>query len=71
MTVRQPLPVIPIPLKAPDPDYLSDLGAVFSNVYDRSGYCRSIDYGIPLSLPLAPDVLEWAAGVAGSCLPGG
>src|SRR5207249_4259942 len=34
-TIREPLPPIPIPLLAPDPDLWIDLGAVFRTTYQR------------------------------------
>jgi hypothetical protein len=34
-TVRQPLPTLPIPLKAPDPDLPINLAEVFSKAYER------------------------------------
>jgi len=39
------LPVVPVPLKLPDPDIFVDLGTVFSLAYERGRYDRSIDYG--------------------------
>ena len=47
-TVQQPLPTVPIPLRAPDPDIWIDLAEVFSITYDRGRYARSIDYASPL-----------------------
>src|SRR5581483_402078 len=43
-TIRQALPTIPIPLRAPDPDVLLDLATVFSTAYERGRYRRSIHY---------------------------
>jgi hypothetical protein len=43
-TVRDPLPMIPIPLSKPDPDVMADLGGVFTTAYDRGRYARLIDY---------------------------
>jgi Protein of unknown function (DUF4058) len=43
-SVRDPLPVIPIPLAKPDPDIMADLGAVFATTYDRGRYARLLDY---------------------------
>jgi len=43
-TLRQPLPPIPIPLRAPDPDVWIDLAEVFSITFDRGRYAKSIDY---------------------------
>jgi Protein of unknown function (DUF4058) len=43
-SVRDPLPMIPIPLAKPDPDVMAELGAVFTMAYDRGRYARLIDY---------------------------
>jgi hypothetical protein len=42
--VRQPLPVIGIPLRGKDPDVPLDLGAVLSAAYDHGAYDLSVDY---------------------------
>lgn len=59
-TIQQPLPAIPIPLKAPDEDIRVDLGAVFNTAYDRGGYARSLKYQAISELPLANDDRQWA-----------
>lgn len=59
-TVRDPLPVIPIPLLPPDPAIELDLGPIFRGVYHRARYARSIDYNAPLTLPLPPETRAWA-----------
>ncbi|MEZ4714251.1 MAG: DUF4058 family protein [Caldilineaceae bacterium] len=41
------LPVLPVPLLAPDPDAPLDLGAVMAVVYERGGYDVQIDYQQP------------------------
>jgi hypothetical protein len=66
LSIRNPLPAIPIPLKAPDPDVLLNLGDVVSLAYDRGRYHRTIDYARPLELPLRPDDREWAEQLARS-----
>jgi len=43
-TVKEPLPVLPIPLKAPDPDVQLNLKNALKQVYERSRYHLSIDY---------------------------
>lgn len=43
-TVRQALPTLPVPLRAPDPDLLINLGAVFTTAYDRGRFGRRINY---------------------------
>ena len=68
-TIRDPLPPIPIPLKAPDPDILLDLAAVFARVYQGARYERSIDYARPLALPLSKEDRAWAEALARSSHP--
>ncbi|MBI4603374.1 MAG: DUF4058 family protein [Planctomycetes bacterium] len=62
-TVRKALPPIPIPLKDGDPDASLDLQAAFATVYDRACYHLSIDYELPLSLPLSEAAAAWARDV--------
>ncbi len=45
--LRDPLPTVPIPLLAPDPDIPLDLSACLRTVYDEAAYERSIDYSAP------------------------
>jgi hypothetical protein len=58
--VRDPLPVLPVPLRAPDPDATLDLKAVVDRVYDEGRYANYI-YGGPPEPRLAPDDVAWAA----------
>jgi hypothetical protein len=58
--LRQPLPVIGIPLRTPDPDVPLDLGAVMAAVYDRAGYDLSIDYRQDPDPPLKAEDAAWA-----------
>jgi Protein of unknown function (DUF4058) len=64
--LRDPLPPIPIPLVAPDPDVTVDLKQVFSRAYDEGRYRRALNYLAPLTAPLSAADKEWAAGVARS-----
>ena len=49
VSVRQPLPVIGIPLRGKDLDVPLDLGAVFRSGYDRAAYDRLFaDYRVAL-----------------------
>lgn len=59
-SIRRPLPAIPIPLRAPDPDVWLDLAAVFTTTYDRARYGRVLDYRRPLDLPLLDEDRIWA-----------
>jgi hypothetical protein len=60
VSVRQPLPVLSIPLRGKDPEVPLDLGAVFSSVYDRAAYDASVDYRKEPQPPLAGDDAKWA-----------
>ena len=43
-TLRDRLPVIPVPLADGDPDVPLDLQAAFTTTYDRAGYDYALDY---------------------------
>jgi hypothetical protein len=58
--LRQPFPVIGIPLRGKDPDVPLDLGAVFRSVYDRAAYERTLDYTREPQPPLQGDDAKWA-----------
>ena len=54
------LPVVPIPLLAPDPDIALDLGAVVRAVYERGAYATRLDYREPVPSPaLDAKQLAW------------
>jgi hypothetical protein len=54
------LPVLPVPLTAPDPDVALALGAIVQAVYERGGYATRIDYAQPVPPPpLAPEQQAW------------
>jgi hypothetical protein len=59
--VRDPLPKLPIPLRAPDADAWLDLKTVVDQVYDAGGYAR-YTYKGPPEPRLAPDDDAWAKG---------
>jgi hypothetical protein len=63
-SMRDRLPTIPIPLRAPDPDVALDLGAIFATVYERGRYERSVDYSAPLTIPLSAEDRAWAEELA-------
>ncbi len=63
-TVRQPLPIIPIPLRAPDADLHIDLGAVFRVTYERGRYAPSLRYGKAPLAPLKASDAQWARKLA-------
>ena len=54
------LPVLPVPLSAPDPDVPLDLGTIVPAVYERGGYATRIDYRQPVPPPpLTPEQQAW------------
>jgi hypothetical protein len=57
--VRDHLPVIPIPLRAPDPPARLDLQAILHHLYDAGGYEDYIYTGTPRP-PLHPEDAAWA-----------
>jgi Protein of unknown function (DUF4058) len=56
----QRLPVIPIPLKAGDPDGQLDLQAALNAAYDRANYDLRIDYCKEPKPPLDEKLASWA-----------
>lgn len=44
LRLQDPLPVLPVPLRSPDPDAALDLGQAAASVYERAGYGSLIDY---------------------------
>jgi Protein of unknown function (DUF4058) len=62
--LRDPLPIIPIPLRAPDADIPIDLGQVFRDTYERGRYARSLFYAQPPMAPLSRKDAQWAISVA-------
>jgi len=59
ISLRNPLPVVPIPLAAPDPSVLLDLQAVLQRVYYSAYYGKYI-YGESPHPPLSPSDASWA-----------
>jgi hypothetical protein len=53
--LRERLPTLPVPLRAPDPDVHIDLAAVFATAYERGRFGRRIDYraSLPAAVPEA------------------
>jgi hypothetical protein len=47
LQLGEELPVLPVPLLAPDPDAPLDLGTAVAAVYERGGYADLIDYTQP------------------------
>jgi hypothetical protein len=58
--LRENMPTIPIPLSAPDPDFLVSLQRVFENAYDRGRYRRVLPYGTPPVAMRNRKDIDWA-----------
>ncbi len=59
--VRDPLPVVPVPLLPGDADVPLDLGHALRVIYDEARYDLSIDYRQPPAPPLSEQDMAWAA----------
>ena len=57
--LREPLPAIPVPLRAPDSDARLDLQQVLHRLYDAAGYEDYIYTGTPQPA-LGPEDTAWA-----------
>jgi len=58
--LRQPLPVVRVPLRPGDREPELDLNRILRDVYDRAGYDARIDYRAAPDLPLDDDHAAWA-----------
>jgi len=65
-TLRDRLPIIPVPLAIGDPDVPLDLQTAFSRTYDRSGYDYSLNYHAPVEPPLEAAISEWVRAIIGN-----
>jgi hypothetical protein len=65
ISVRQPLPTIPIPLLPPDPPVPLNLAQALRNAYERARYDLRVDYHKPPVPPLSPTDAAWAAALLG------
>ncbi len=58
--MRDPLPVVPVPLLPGDDDVVLDLSYALRTIYDEARYDLSIDYRQPPVPPLSDDDAGWA-----------
>jgi hypothetical protein len=58
---RERLPVMPVPLRSPDPDLTLDLQPMIDAVYRRSRYFQQLDYTKPLDPQLPAADTAWLA----------
>ncbi|MEW5720512.1 MAG: DUF4058 family protein [Chloroflexota bacterium] len=60
LSLREPIPLVPVPLDEPDPDVRLDLGAAIRAIYDALAYDLRIDYSQPPPKPdLSPEDAAW------------
>jgi hypothetical protein len=59
-SVRQPIPIFPLPLLPGDQEPPIELGALLQTVYDRARYRLVIDYRKPPEPRLSQADMEWA-----------
>ena len=59
LRLRDRLPVIPIPLREPDPNAQLDIQEVLHDIYDRAHYETYVYDGTP-NPPLSPEDEAWA-----------
>lgn len=60
LSLRQPFPRVPIPLRRPDPDIVMDLNVALQQIYTSAAYERRINYRLPPPKPeLAADDVIW------------
>lgn len=62
LALDERLPVLPVPLSAPDADARINLADIFATVYERGGYDMQIDYSKPAPPPpLTAKERKWLA----------
>lgn len=60
LSLRTPIDAVPVPLHAPDPDVLLDLGAALRQIYGSARYDLQVDYrNAPPPPELAADDAAW------------
>lgn len=62
-TLRQPLPTLPVPLRAPDPDIHVDLARVLATVYERGKFRTRLPYRGPLPAFVPIQARSWVESV--------
>jgi hypothetical protein len=60
ISLKAPLPVVPIPLLPDDEDVALDMQHVFTTTYDLLGYDLALDYTQPPEIPLPKTEIAWA-----------
>lgn len=63
--VRNPIPIVSLPLLPEDPEPPMDLGKILHDLYDRAGYDLRLDYRKPPVPPLDEASAAWAEALMG------
>ena len=64
MNIKDPLPVVPIPLKHPDEDNFLDLDEAFKDLYQQGVFEKSIDYTeMPPPPAFTEEEIQWINGL--------
>lgn len=58
-TIREPIPLIRVPLLRDEEEPETDIGALLRELYDRAGYDLRIDYAKEPNPPLDPEDARW------------
>lgn len=70
LSLRDPLPCIPVPLRSRDADVGLEMQPLIDRVYTAGGH-DDIDYTKPPEPPLEAEDAVWAAGLVGAARPAG
>jgi hypothetical protein len=62
-TLPLPLPTLPVPLRAPDPDIFINLAAVFATAYERGRFRRRLPYQGEPPAYLSEQCRQWVESV--------
>ncbi len=60
LSIRDPLPILPIPVLPSDRDVQLDVGQALRVAYERARYDLRVDYSVPPVPRLKPSEAEWA-----------
>ena len=68
-SVREPIPIFPLPLRPDEPEPQVDLKLLLEGIYERAGYGRRVDYRKPPDPRLTEADAEWAGAILSAHAP--
>lgn len=69
LNLREPIPLLSVPLREPDPDVPLDLTLAIQTIYDRAGYDMRIDYRQPPPKPaFSEEDMQWIQEIVATVL---